>query len=140
MCLDKIKSDIDKPSDLIVDGWKGFGGSGTSLTFQNFAGAVAVDTWLSASQVRPSVEIRAGDGRKYQAGFHAYAEERDKPKHGRRVYLRRITCIGDQSGKKCLIAQEMYVPSDQDGWPPQGAAPAPAPKKRLMDRIKGGAQ
>lgn len=131
MCLTKITTTYAKPSDLILDGWKEF--TIPPFKFQNFGGMVTLNAWLKAEEVEAPKEIKASDGKKYQAGFHIYTKERKY--RGRRVYYRRVTCIGDQDGDECVIALEMYVPSNQDDWPPQG--PAPASKKRLIDRIKG---
>jgi hypothetical protein len=129
---------IDKPSDLIVNAWKEFDGSKpVTLSFTNFGGTVKLDTWLVASEVKPPINITASDGKTYRAGFHAYAAERASRRITRRVYLRKITCIGDQDGSKAVVAQEMYVPTDPDGWPPQPpAAPATPPKRTLKDRIR----
>jgi hypothetical protein len=137
MCLSKLEAVYDKPSALIVDGWKEFAGGSVAfspirqggiikpaLSFTNFGGAVKLDTWLVASEVRPPMNITASDGKVYKAGFHAYAEDKARSSV-RRVYLRKITCIGDQDGKKALVAQEMYVPSDPNGWPPQPVHQAP---------------
>jgi hypothetical protein len=138
MCLTKVVNTYDKPSGLIVDGWKEFNFSGRGslglLKFQNFGGTVKQDVWLQANEVMPTEEITASDGKKYKAGFHIYADE-GKPRGCRRVYLRHITSAGDQSGNDCVVAQEMYVPSDPDAWPPL-AQMQPPPPKRLMDRIR----
>lgn len=127
MCLSKIEVAYDKPSDLIVDGWKAFIGTGPKLTL-SYMGSVALDTWLTASAANAPNGIKGDDGKTYKAGFHAYI---DSPRYSgyRRVYLRKITCAGEQDGKKCVIAQEMYVPSDPNGWPPKA-------KKKLVDRIR----
>jgi hypothetical protein len=120
MCLSKVTTTYDKPSDLIVDGWKEFSGKGNSLSFSAMGGTVALDVWLQAS-ASTAKDLTATDGKKYKVGFHIYAGdvfERYSSYRYRRVYLRRITCIGDQDGKKCVIAQELYVPSDPDAWPP----------------------
>jgi hypothetical protein len=131
MCLSKINSTYDKPSNVIVDGWKEFSGAGKSLTFVNMTGDVALDRWLFANLIRPPIKIKAGDGKEYQAGFHVYADETETKKflHYRRVYLRRITCAGNQDGKACVIAQEMYVPSDPDAWPPMDRTKKPGGKQ-----------
>ena len=136
MCLTKVISSPAKVSDLIVDGWKEFGGGRKSLTFANMTGDVALDKWLFANLIRPPIKIRASDGKEYEAGFHVYAEESDLRNRYRlrRVYYRRVTCVGEQDGSKCVIAQEMYVPSNQDSWPP---LPPPQAKKNLMKMIKG---
>ena len=140
MCLTKVVNTYDKPTDLIVDGWKEFEGYGSSLKFQNFGGAVRQDAWLKANDVKSTTDITANDGKKYKSGFHVYADEKDKPRGCRRVYLRTVTCAGEQSGSKCVIAQEMYVPSDPDAWPPLAQTlptPRPTPKRqKLIDSFK----
>jgi hypothetical protein len=137
MCLSKIEAVIDQPSDLIVDGWKEFDGSKPALSFTNFGGVLKMDTWLVASEVQPPMNITASDGKTYKAGFHAYAEEGAWRRAPRRVYLRKITCIGEQDNKKVVVAEELYVPTDPNGWPPQPpAAPLPPPKTTLKDRVR----
>jgi hypothetical protein len=140
MCLTRVETTYDQPSDLIVDGWKVFlGGASAAPCFAhnklrgNYA--VALDSWITAD----SVEIKAVDGKSYKTGFHAYADEHNKHKDAtRRVYLRKITCEGQQDGNKAVVAQEMYVPSRHDAWPPRDTPPPPtaAKKNKLMDRIK----
>jgi hypothetical protein len=132
MCLSKITDTYAKPSGLIVDGWKDFNigrisGSGR-LTYPNMGGAVELDKWISASDVKPPVTIKASDGKSYMAGFHVYADEKEVKKYAsRRVYVRNITCAGIDGGMKCVIAQEMYVPSKPDAWPPM--VPSKSSKK-----------
>jgi hypothetical protein len=138
MCLSKITASYDKPSGLIVDGWKEFDNGRVfgRLTYPNMGGTVEMDKWISASDLRPPVVIKASDGKPYMAGFHVYADEKEVKKYAsRRVYVRNITCAGVDGGLKCLIAQEMYVPSKPDAWPP--LAPDKS-KKGLMDRMKSG--
>jgi hypothetical protein len=142
MCLGKVTATHSKPSGVIVDGWKSFTGTDSALTFQQMGGPVTLDVWLQASKIKPPQDIVAGDGTKYRAGFHAYGDEQERGCY-RRVYLRNITCTGEQDFKKCVIAQEMYVPSDKNAWPPQeqsqpSPSPPPAPKKRLLSRLKKG--
>jgi hypothetical protein len=139
MCLSKVTV-TPAPSDLIVDGWKEFGLKGTKLAFQNVSGTVETDKWMQASESGAPTGLRADDGQKYKAGFHAYFDEREAKRFSvtfRRVYLRNITCIGDQDGRKCVVAQEMYVPSDPDAWPPLEQS-RPSTAKKLINRIKGG--
>lgn len=157
MCLSSVKETYDSPSTLIVDGWKEFAGTSTKPQFQNFPHAgsttVQLDTWL---EITGTEKIVAGDGKKYDAGFHAYSDEKDlkmdraSTRPYRRVFLRRITCLGMQELNKCVIAQEMYVPSDPNGWPPKpdpvDMAPPSNPStpvvkkgkmKDIMERFKG---
>lgn len=140
MCLSVIDVSYDKPSDLIVDGWKEFSGPSGSPMFLNYTTiAVPLDQWLEASKVKNPQDINMTNGKTYRAGFHAFSDEKeiDVKSRFRRVYLRRITCAGAQDGKKCVVAQEMYVPSGPNVWPPKPTPiPGPPPKKKLMDRIK----
>jgi hypothetical protein len=89
---------------------------------------VKLDEWITAN----GPEIDAGDSKKYKAGFHVYAEESRHDKR-RRVYVRQVTCEGMQDGERCLIAQQMYVPSDENAWPPK----EPSPMKSLLNRVRG---
>jgi hypothetical protein len=83
------------------------------------------------------MELAALDGKKYQAGFHAYADELEvKSKFYLRVYLRGITCTGYQDEKRAVIAREMYVPSDPDAWPPQEKTQPPATPAQKPSRFK----
>jgi hypothetical protein len=144
MCLSKIEHTYVRPSGLIVDGWKQFSGTKSAPEFSVMkgAGAVKLDEWMQAS----GPQIRSDYGEDYAAGFHVYADEPKQPQGYRRVYVRGVTCSGRQSNDtRCLIAQELYVPSDPNAWPPKAAPatppPPPAPKKKLMNRIRkaGGA-
>jgi hypothetical protein len=161
MCLSNVKETYDPPSELIVDGWKVFAGSPSAPQFENFAmpnqkldKPVPLDEWMQASAATAPTGIRADDGKTYMPGFHVYSEEAEiKKSQSRRVYIRRVTCMGSQTGKKCVIAQEMYVPSNQNAWPPldspvlstppapggPGTAtkpPKPRAGQRFVDRIK----
>lgn len=133
MCLSRIDTIYDQASGLIVDGWKEFLGSKAqpvSLRFKvGISRDVPVDRWLQASDEFAPNGILADDGRTYKAGFHVYADE-GRSESYRRVYLRGVTCVGKQGGRKCMIAQEMYVPSDAEGWPPQAAPKEDRGKKR----------
>jgi len=137
MCLSKIYETYESPSSLIQDGMKEFTGYEPNLEFQNMnlrgAREVPLDTWIKA-EVQ---SIKAGDSKYYETGFHVY-EDDPKKKHGskfRRVYVRFITCRGEQDGKKVLIAREMYVPRDPNGWPPK---PEEVEKKKesMIDKAK----
>lgn len=121
MCLSKVTATYDKPSSLIVDGWKNFAGTVMQPRFTKFGGVVQLGVWVTASSAgAPPQGIQADDGKTYKAGFHAYANEGQR-RGLRRVYLRQITSTGDQDGMSCVVAQEMYVPSDPsdaNAWPP----------------------
>lgn len=137
MCMDKVTETYESPSTLIVDGWKLFGGAHDKPTFDQFAfkgsRTVPLDQWIQASDEHAK-EIRASDGKKYASGFHAYSDEKDLKKRTgfRRVFLRKITSLGMQGSMKTAIAQEMYVPSDENGWPPKASG-------GLKSLIKGNA-
>jgi hypothetical protein len=146
MCLARVTESYAQPSELIVDAWKSFAGSSSAPKFQQFGDTVELDKWMQASAANAPRGITADDNKNYMPGFHVYAEEKEvKGKSGyRRVYVRRVTCAGVQGLMKCVVAQEMYVPSNQDGWPPLDPAEppkptvgsVPGPKKKLMERIK----
>lgn len=131
MCLSKVEESYDIPCTLIVDGWKQFGGTETAPQFSAFMWkgkrAVPLDKWITATDENAK-SVRADDRTDYEPGFHVWAEEPKKKAGYTRVFVRRITTMGAQDGQKCVIAREMYVPSDPNGWPPK--------EKDLMDRIK----
>ena len=89
---------------------------------------------------------RATDGSMYDPGFHVFAEE-PKSKIGyRRVFVRNISSRGKDSGtgssydhKEVIIAQEMYVPSDQNAWPPTKAEEEKSLLQRVKDILPGNA-
>lgn len=121
MCLDYVNERITTPVALIQSGWKVFHGSGNKLHFQvqSFKGSNAVifDKWLVAegTTATGSEHLRGGA---YPAGFHIYEDETEvKGKSVRRVYYRNVLVRGTQY-EKLVVAKEMYVPSDPDGWPP----------------------
>lgn len=115
MCLNT--SQTASPTPLIESGWKQFDGGGTSLSFsvQKLRGrhTVPLDKWLKADTGQ---QLRSGTGATYPSGFHIYADEMKSG--GRRVYYRQAHAKGRQDAHPCVIAAEMYVPSDPEGWPP----------------------
>jgi hypothetical protein len=138
MCLTTVKEIYETPSTLIVDGWKEFDGSGKNIFFQNFPfnrrREVPLDKWLVAevnlstdSSTDSSTDrgvIRSDDGKEYPAGFHVYADELELKKQGRmeryrRVFVRKVSSFGTQGDLHVVIASEMYVPSEPNGWPPR---------------------
>lgn len=135
MCLSKVLETYDAPSTLILAGWKAFSGEPNRPRFkiQNFNGSalVPLDSWIRAEN-NHGKDLADSSGHPYKPGFHIWSDESQlKPLASyRRVYYRNVTCAGEQGGKKAIIAQEMYVPSDENGWPPQNT-------KSLADRIKG---
>lgn len=142
MCLSSVTTIYPNPSELITDGWKSFGGSGSQLLFQmqKFGGKsdVPLDVWLKAESL--GLSIKATDGKSYEPGFHVYSDDFQNKTGYRRVFVRRISCAGNQETNKCVIAQEMYVPSDPNGWPPQPTPAPPTPtvvSKKKWGRISG---
>ena len=135
MCLSTIEEQYDPPSTLIIDGWKQFTGSGKALYFENYginnSKAVPLDQWITAF----AVEISSLDYKKYTTGFHIYEEEPKNKVGYTRVFVRKVTYRGTQDSKKCLIAQEMYVPSSKNGWPPTSTETTQK-NKGLMDKLK----
>lgn len=151
MCLSSVKEIYDPPSDLIVDGWKNFKGGANKPEFsmQTHGGKsdVPLDVWIRAEA---TATIMADDKKDYVPGFHVYCDDHAGSTGYRRVFLRRVTCSGLQGSLKVVIAQEMYVPSNQDGWPPPPTAtapasptPPPAPpappttRQGFIDRVRG---
>lgn len=145
MCLDTIKEHYDTPSMVITDGWKRFSGNTHydtakygDLKFSNNPlngiHSVPLDKWIKAD---PSF-IETTDKQEYYTGFHVYTDEKEaKSRIGtvRRVYIRQVTVLGRQSNLDVVIAQEMYVPSDPNSWPPQSnkiKEPEPIKKKKSV--------
>lgn len=120
MCLEYVREKV-APTSLIQSGWKEFsGGYNTNkLSFQNFpfrgSQTVPMDQWLTAEG---DGKVRGGD---YKPGFHIYEDEKelDGRSRKRRVYYRRVHTRGTQDGLTVVIAQEMYVPTNPDAWPPK---------------------
>jgi hypothetical protein len=134
MCLSRVDEIYDHPSTLIIDGWKNFSGTAAKPKFEiytlNGSAEVPLDKWIQAEDDHAK-KIRAGDGSDYKSGFHVFIEEPDiksQRSFYRRVFLRKITYVGIDNSKKTAIALEMYVPSEESGWPPK--------EKSVMDRIK----
>jgi hypothetical protein len=123
MCLDTVTEKIE-PVALIESGWKTFNhsgetyNSGEKLRFRHysFAGTkeVPTDKWITAE----GKEISMSRGN-YPAGFHVYSDEKQKASNWRRIYYRNVQARGHQDGKMIVIAREIYVPTDPDGWPPK---------------------
>jgi hypothetical protein len=126
MCLSIVKETYDNPSGLIMDAWKEFGGTARKPTFQQFTIAksadVPLDKWITATDEHtPGKKITALDSKPYAPGFHVFYNEQELKEMGglRRVFVRKITCLGIQTSKQVVVAQEMFVPSDPNGWPPK---------------------
>ena len=88
--------------------------------------------------------MRASDGNEYEAGFHVYEEDTNEMNKApyRRVFVRCVSARGNEGySKKVLIAREMFVPTDQNGWPPKPGDPPPKKEKvGILDRLKGTAK
>jgi hypothetical protein len=161
MCLSKITESYEPPCPMITDGWKQFGGTDAKPRFQSFTlngkSDVPLDRWVKAAKDTASDKgIGANDGKYYEAGFHVFANEPSSTKGYRRVFVRNISCRGTDSGQEVIIAQEIFVSSDPNGWPPKGGedddeaagTPQAPPQgggkgvKSLIDKIsgKGGAK
>jgi hypothetical protein len=122
MCLSQVDETYDTPSSLIVDGWKQFGGTEAKPQVRmpvNGKLVLPLDTWIQATaESTNGLAIKADDGNKYAPGFHAYVDEQKVGSY-RRVFLRKISCMGlEDRSKKTVIAQEMFIPSKKNGWPP----------------------
>lgn len=127
MCLQTVAEKFDS-STLIIDGWKEFGGTSSKPEFAAFSlggkKGVPLDEWISAdseSIFGKAKGVVATDGKTYVPGFHIYEDEDEARKLGasRRVYSRRMHTRGIQDKATVIIAQEMYVPSNPNGWPPK---------------------
>ena len=133
MCLSTVKETYDNPSKVIVDGWKNIDASKPRFQLAvNGSLDIPKDKWITATSEheKSGQGIKADDGIRYEPGFHAYADEKElKGKGHVRVFLRGVSCLGSQDGKQVIIAREMYLPSDPNGWPPKN--------QTLMDKIKG---
>lgn len=120
MCLQTVQKHIDKPTTLIEGGWKYFNGPDNNLFPHNKWNKVnkcPLDRWITAE----GGDIDSG---RYKAGFHVFTDEAKVRKipgaaDVRRVYFRRVTAQGVDSGIETVVAQEMYVPSQKDAWPPK---------------------
>ncbi len=120
MCLQSITTKFDKPSSVILSGWKHFSGTKQSPMFQHFGldkdMTVPLDRWLRA-QGSFIDDNRSG----YEVGFHIYENEKEfkDDKTLRRVYYRNVHTRGTDSNVTTIVAREMYVPSDPEAWPPR---------------------
>lgn len=141
MCLDTVKEKYENPSPLIQSGYKVFRGSGNSLQFQaqTLGGAqtLTLDKWIVAEEK----QITANDQKSYITGFHICIDEKEVERYerssrSRRVYFRYAHTRGVQGGE-ILVAKEMYVPSNENGWPPKPGDPEPEKPKSLKEKFLG---
>jgi hypothetical protein len=141
VCLSAITEQYERPSLLILDAWKTFAGSASRPCFESYPyrgeSYVPLDQWIEAEGTK---DVVSSDGKKYKAGFHVFEEAKDEPKPyapRRRVYVRRVRTKGKQDKDTVLVADEMYVPSDPEAWPPMSGEKGPEGKAPgVMDRIK----
>lgn len=121
MCLETVKDRMDKPTTLIQSGWKTFNGPPAKPRFENFAFKsskdVPLDKWITAEANVAEIVGRQISG--YKPGFHIFEDETEFKGKKRRVYYRRAHTRGLQDGLTIVVALDMYVPSDPDGWPPR---------------------
>jgi hypothetical protein len=136
MCLHSIKERNDNPSTMIISGWKEFNGSGKSLRFQNqtlnLKYDVPLDKWITAEKKA----VKGSPSVSYESGFHVWINEKELGSNYkyRRVYIRKIQTIGVQGGLTVAVADEIYVPSNPDDWPPK---PKDPPKKdSILEKTK----
>lgn len=142
MCLEKIKEQYDNPSEVVLSGYKVFSGTTSAPCFanQHLKGNnwVPLDKWIVAEPT----SIKATCGTKYDTGFHVYTEEPQKIKsnhqgEARRVYMRKVHTLGEQSNLETVIAQELYVPSNPNAWPPTGDEPVePTPPQSPITPVE----
>jgi hypothetical protein len=138
MCLSKIVESYDTPSALITDGRKQFSGTTSKPEFSAYLlrgkKEVPLDEWIKAD----ASQIKASDGNNYEAGFHVYADDTKETNKApyRRVFVRYVTARGEDGNVKVIIARELFVPSDENGWPPKPGEPTPPKKQSALDKIK----
>lgn len=119
MCLSRVTQTLDGTITMIEGGWKYFEGAKRDEFPHcrwNDSKTVPVDQWITASGSNIGT---------YKAGFHILTDETQARKTVgiklRRVYFRRVTAIGMDQQMDTIVAQEMYVPSNEDDWPPREA-------------------
>jgi hypothetical protein len=126
MCLDTISQKFDEEITFIESGWKYFNGAHIS-TFPHNAlkGKLhcPLDQWLVAEG--KDIAATQSAYKTYKAGFHIFTDEQKARKQFgsriREVFFRHPTTIGVDQGIETVVAREMYVPSEQKGWPPKGS-------------------
>lgn len=140
MCLNSV-TNSNANSKIIHSGYKEFYGTDKKPEFATYpmkAGKqVPLDKWIRAEGIK---EI-ANDGKEYPALFHIYEETDPKSFRKRtRVFFRGLKVVGLQGSEKCYIAEEMYVPSDPNGWPPieksaTSTPPKESPVKVIIEKL-----
>lgn len=118
MCLSSVSKKVDGTSMLIEGGWKHFKGPNIDeFPYSHWGKEMncPLDKWITAIDDKSASP-------QYEIGFHIFTDEQKAKKDLskiRRVYFRRVTAIGIDQGIETIVAQEMYVPSREDAWPPQ---------------------
>lgn len=157
MCLDSITKQYEAPSPLIVGGFKGFNGTAKKPSFSAYMSSKVVlelDTWIKAEKIHGDASAHvtvSGYGRgssvSYAPGFHGFTGDLKSLPSGYGsiklpVFYRGIHTIGKQSSVEVVVADELYIPSKPDGWPPKertaGATGSVAPGGVPQDN-RGGA-
>lgn len=141
MCLSTIAETYEEPSTMIMSGLKVFKGSTSTPEFENqfYKGSkkVPLDVWIKAEGTSLGF---------YPAGFHVFEADSTSTsqqssywdmKKARRVYMRKVHTKGTQDGMTIYVAEEIYVPSNPDAWPPKGNEPVPE-KKGIRKLFSGG--
>lgn len=138
MCLESIKEEYESPSDVVMGGYKEFDGTDAKPLFQIDSAPVPLDQWIVAKR---NTVTGVPQGKSYTSGFHVYSNDKEIPKNDkkyRRVFVRKITYLGRQSGKDVVVADEMYVPSKKNGWPPHPNFPDESLLDKLKSKLPGG--
>ena len=123
MCLEVV-TEVKKPVDrtTVIDAYKivGHNSDNRTLHFQCcvFGGddVVPLDKWLKAEK---DGSISDDNGKPYSPGFHCFATKKGAEAwNGKfsswpiiKVKIRKIRTVGKQSGCKCYVADEMFVPT-----------------------------
>jgi len=83
MCLEKVTEVYEKPSSLVVSGWKQFRGTTDKPASENFGSIYPLDKWIKAEESKAGVDskgIKASDGNFYKVGFHVFCDEMELKK------------------------------------------------------------
>lgn len=151
MCLDSVSKKLPEPLPLIEGGYKHFDTYNRKLSFEAYplSGSVSgdktvpMDQWLKASSLhKDGKEIGGGKFPKYVPGFHIYIDESSSRSSinstDRRVFYRGAHTYGRQDGRDCVIADELFVCSDPNGWPPAGGPVGDDSKQQPNNNTPGG--
>lgn len=132
MCLSTITKEIKSPTKEVRVGWKhfdfdydyeGYHPEGESfLVFPySYSDRAEQGKWLRAKHV--PVRMWSPKGVKtYQSGFHIYSTK-EEARQGAggyaesriiKVLFRRLRIVGTQHGRRVFVADEMYIPTEQE--------------------------